>query len=617
MANVEVKYIGVDAGATKVGNDVTKSIDGVEVAAKKATGGVGGFFKDAFSFATGGAITAAIGGIANAVGGLVSGMVKGNAEFETYETQFGVLLGSADAAKQRLADLAKFGASTPFELPEVVKADKILQGFGLHSEESAKKFGKSGAEIRRIAGDVASGTGQGFEEMALLLGKFSSGATGEAISRMAELGITTREEMAKLGLEFSKSGELLSPLPQAMQVVTDLMDKKYGGMMDKQSQTFDGMLSNFNDWVAGTMRAAGAPIFDKLKDGLGTLMATLNTPEMQAAITSVATLIGDVLSGAIGTAIPIVEGLLKGVAALATGGFGKLFETFGDGRGAMEGVFKSFGLGEDAAANLSNAIGDAIGFIGKLFTGFAADGDGFMQIFTDIQETIKNVFGAVVELVGAELQVVADFFAENGDEIMAFVKDTWDNILEIIDLALQLINATIVPALKAVAKFISDNGTEIGAIFKGAWDVISGIIDIAVTLIKGIIKTALQLLNGDIDGALGTIKDTFTRVWDNIKQVVQGAWDFISGIVKLASEAIAKLTGQQQSASGITVSYNPNFGQGNNVASTQTAGRASASNSYSLGGDTYNVANTDVAEQVQKARKQAAQQAMLRMAVGT
>jgi phage tail tape-measure protein len=95
--------------------------------------------------------TGAIGALGSAFSSLQQGMIGGNAEFERYETQFGVLLGSASAAKDRLAELAKFGAETPFELPEVVRADKILQAFGLHSAETAKKFGMSGTQIRTIA----------------------------------------------------------------------------------------------------------------------------------------------------------------------------------------------------------------------------------------------------------------------------------------------------------------------------------------------------------------------------------------------------------------------------------------------------------------------------------
>jgi hypothetical protein len=274
--------------ASNVLSNVERGLQKVTDTAQKSSGGVGGFFKNAFAFATGGIIGKAIDGITGSFGALKDGMIGGNAAFEDYNARFTTLLGSADSAKQRMADLAEFGAKTPFDLPGVVDADIVLQGFGLHSAEAAKKFGFSGEQIRTIAGDVASGTGTDFKEMSLLIGKFSAGATGEAISRMMELGITNKEELTKMGLEFDKSGSLLSPLPESMNTVLTLMKEKYGGLMDVQSGTFNGMMSNLQDWVGGTLRTIGQPIFETLKDKLGVLIEFLNKPETQAGLQSFA-----------------------------------------------------------------------------------------------------------------------------------------------------------------------------------------------------------------------------------------------------------------------------------------------------------------------------------------
>ena len=233
-------------------------------------------------------LTAGLAQAAAAVAGLGATMISSNAQFEQYAVQFGVLLKSPQLAQERLAELADFAQKTPFELPGVIEADKILQGFGLHSAEAAAKFGMSGAEIRTIAGDTASYAGVSFGEMANYLGQFSSGATGDAIARFQELGITTRDELAQMGLEFSKSGELTSPLPQAMTVLLQILKEKYGGMMAEQSQTFDGMASNLSDWVGTTTRTLGAPIFDALKGQLNTLMTALNSDAMASAVTSLA-----------------------------------------------------------------------------------------------------------------------------------------------------------------------------------------------------------------------------------------------------------------------------------------------------------------------------------------
>jgi hypothetical protein len=280
--------LGLDA------SEYDKGLDGAEKKADGFGSKLGGFLGSAMKVG----LAATAGGVIGVIGAIVSG-VASNAEFERYETQFGVLLGSTEAAKSRLEDLARFGAQTPFELPEVVRADKILQGFGLHSLEAAEKFKFSGEQIRTIAGDVASGTGASFEEMSLLIGKMSAGATGEAISRMAELGIASRSELAELGLEFDKSGALLSPLPQAMETVLKLMEEKYGGMMVAQSGTFEGMMSNMQDWVSGTLRTMSAPIFEVAKEKLQGLLTFLNDPATQASLNSIAVAIAEGVGKAI------------------------------------------------------------------------------------------------------------------------------------------------------------------------------------------------------------------------------------------------------------------------------------------------------------------------------
>jgi hypothetical protein len=66
---------------------------------------------------------------------------------ETLETAFIPLLGSADAAQKRIADLSKFAAETPFELPEVAKASRTL--------ETLTQGALATSEGLRLVGDVA------------------------------------------------------------------------------------------------------------------------------------------------------------------------------------------------------------------------------------------------------------------------------------------------------------------------------------------------------------------------------------------------------------------------------------------------------------------------------
>ena len=303
--------LGLDASGFQSG------LNKVESESKSFGSRAGGFLSNAFSFATGGAILNGVSAIGSSIKGVAGAMLAGNGEFERYNNQFTTLLGSSEAAKQRMAELAQFGAETPFELPDVVKADQILTNFGLHADDAKQRFGFASDEIQRIAGDAASGVGIGFDEMSTYLGKFSAGSTGEVISRFQELGIVTKQQLTEMGLSFDKGGALIigsqAEMDKATGILMNAMKSKYGGLMDKQSKTFEGMMSNLQDWKDGTIRTLGAPIFEVVKDKLAVFLEFLNKPETKKTIEKIA----GVIANGLGKAIDWLAN--TGIPALITG----------------------------------------------------------------------------------------------------------------------------------------------------------------------------------------------------------------------------------------------------------------------------------------------------------
>jgi hypothetical protein len=74
-------------------------------------------------------------------------MVDANRNWETYTTQFTVQLKSQEAALRRLAELEEFAMFAPGGLDDLIQADLILQNFGLHAENAARRWGYSGQQI--------------------------------------------------------------------------------------------------------------------------------------------------------------------------------------------------------------------------------------------------------------------------------------------------------------------------------------------------------------------------------------------------------------------------------------------------------------------------------------
>ena len=470
--------------------------------AKDAVSGFGSVAQTALGFVTGGIISKGLGLLSDAIGGIKGAMIDGNAEFERYETQFGVLLGSADAAKQRLSELADFGARTPFELPQVVKADKILQSFGLEADDTAKRFGMSGSDIRTVAGDMAAGTGAAFEDISSYLGKFASGATGEAISRMQQLGIVTRQQLSEMGLEFSKSGQLTSPVDESMTVLLKAMKTKFGGMMDAQSATFEGMLSNLQDWLGQTGRELGKPIFDVLKGSLQNLLGFLSSDAVKSGLSSIATN----LAGGIQRVINVAGGLGDAVGMLsadfAAGETSDAVAKFGAN------ILQTFGVSEEASYMFGDALGSVFStietaispvttqvrdFITAFQVGSEVDTltgitnalyslDDVSPIFDDIADAMVNA-GGIIDGVGSAFSGLFRDLGQ-GNDVLGSVADFGANI--------------------AMAFGVGEDAAyEAGDVFVKAFDSLKGAVN---SLAEGDTTPILTLLQSWADLFLGWVE---------------------------------------------------------------------------------------------------------------
>jgi hypothetical protein len=215
-------------------------------------------------------LQATLAGIAASVGAVVSlgaaiqQSVKFNAELEQQAVAFKTLLGNAEAASRRMAELAKFAAQTPFELPEIVQASRVLQ--------SLTNGALASGDGLRLVGDAASATGRPLEEAAMWIGRLYAGLqsgtpVGEATLRLLEMGLISGTTARKLN-ELAESGEGAG---QAMTILRDTFGR-LGGAMADQSQTFSGLLSTLKDTFNMALADIGKPLFDALKAGLTELI---------------------------------------------------------------------------------------------------------------------------------------------------------------------------------------------------------------------------------------------------------------------------------------------------------------------------------------------------------
>lgn len=205
------------------------------------------------------------GQVGRALGGMVSDAlttgVKLAASFEQAEVALGTMLGGAAQAKAVLGDLSAFAAATPFELPELVEATKKLTAFGIEHQALIPTL--------KSIGDISAGLGIRVSDLADIYGKarVQGRLFMEDINQLAGRGIPIQQELAR---QFGVTGDQVRKLVETGSVNFGNLQEafrnltaeggKFGGMMDAQSKTLNGLWSTLTDNYNSLLREVGTDL---------------------------------------------------------------------------------------------------------------------------------------------------------------------------------------------------------------------------------------------------------------------------------------------------------------------------------------------------------------------
>ena len=253
-------------------------------------------------------------------------LIGSNEEMEQYQTSFEVMLGDTEKAKALITDIQNFAAKTPLSKSDSVSIGSLLMNYGVEADEVIDKMTK--------LGDLAGGNAEKMNRIALAYGQMlaKGKVTGEEMMQMIEAGVPLQNALAE---SIGVTGEEFSKMVSAGKVGIDDLDKaieglttgngKFVGMMEKQSQTMQGMLSTLQDNVSEFFRQMGEGAFGEVKDVLAELMVQLNEWEQDGTLqewaeklgTKIETLI-QILKGAIEILFEFSDEIIAAFAGRAT-----------------------------------------------------------------------------------------------------------------------------------------------------------------------------------------------------------------------------------------------------------------------------------------------------------
>lgn len=436
-----------------------------------------------------GVAAAAIGAVTAALGAGVVAGVKYNASIESYQTSFEVMTGSAEKAAEVIEQLKKVGAETPFELPELADTTQLLMNYGFTADEALDKM--------MMLGDISQGSADKMSRIAMAYGQMSSAGkvSLEDVKQMIEAGFnplqeiseSTGESMESLYDRISKGTISVDEITASMERATS-EGGKYFQSMEKQSQTFSGLISTLKDNAQQLLGEVVKPISDGLTESL-----------LPAAISAIEQLTQGFeengVAGMIQAAGSIVNGLFTGI---------------------MENAPLLISTGMELLNQF--LLGIATGIPALLTKGF--------EIVTQL---ILGILQNLPQLITQGAAVITNFVSGLLSSLPSVLQSGVQMILRLVDGIINNLPAIISAAAQAIARFIASIASNLPQIIATGNKIIA---ELAVGLVK-----AIPNLVSKIPQIISAIKDAFLSVdWLSVGiNIIKG---IASGVAAAAGELV-------------------------------------------------------------------------------
>ena len=499
--------------------------------------------------------------LAAALGGATVAGLKYNASIETYQTSFEVMTGSAEKAAEVIERLKKVGAETPFELPDLADTTQLLMNYGLTADEAMDKM--------MMLGDISQGSADKMSRIAMAYGQMSSAGKVqlEDVKQMIEAGFnplqeiseSTGESMSSLYDRISKGTLSVDEITASMERATSAGGKYYQSMQ-KQSQTFSGMISTLKDNAQQLLGEVVQPISDSMVstllpaaiDAIDQMSNAFQTQGVDGLIQAGSQVLVNLLTGItqglpgiISTAVQIITTIVDNLTA-------NVPQLLNAGIQILQAIINGM-------IQLLPSIGTfVLTFISALYEQLTAQAPMLLQkgyeilynLITGFVQAIPEMLPRVLDFIqgiGEKLAEAAPVLIQKGFELLS-------KLVEGITTALPILIARVPEIISTFANIINDNFPTI--LMKGVeliGQLILGIIQAIPTLVANIPKIIMAIVDvitaynwmalgkniitffkNGISSMIGAVKSTAKNVQDGIINAIKNLPNTLSNLGKNA-----------------------------------------------------------------------------------
>jgi tape measure domain-containing protein len=261
------------AGLGRVNNAISDTASAFRTGAGAAVG-----------FAAGVLGLQGLGSIADGLNAAIFGM---NNTLQGAGIAFRTMLGSGEAAGSMLEQIKQFAKTTPFDLPQVLAGARNILAYGFSVGEVLP--------LLRDLGNVSAGLdlgAEGISRMTRALGQMRAKGRvlQEDLNQLQEVGVNTNQVFAIMAKNTGKTVPQLKKLQEAgkldsagfLTAFQQFSRERFGNLMEEQSKTLVGAMSNIRDSLGQTGADVFLPFFQLVQDGALHLANFLATEEFAA-----------------------------------------------------------------------------------------------------------------------------------------------------------------------------------------------------------------------------------------------------------------------------------------------------------------------------------------------
>jgi len=412
----------------------------------------------------------------------------------------------ADQLPDAMGYLSKVSASTGQDMGFMI--DSLVKGVGRLSPMILDNLG-----IQVALSDATARAAEmfGVEEDALTKAQVQAGMMDVVLEKLAEntasmpdVAGTAAQSWASLGVTFANIkdsvGMALIPALQAILTPIGQLVQTYGPQL---VELFETHVTPAIEAVAG---ALGQMLAGDVQGGMEALFGSDRAQQIMDVANGIGAFAREAAtfvrehSEAFKTALIAIGAVLAG-AAIASG------------------VMAIGG----AIAALANPVTLIIGAVGLLAAAWSENWGG-------IQEKTQAVIDWLTPFVTGAIEWIRQFWADNGEQIMASLAAMWDWIKNAFTTSLDWLRTAIGDALEWVRNLWARHGDETTSTVQNLWATVTAAFQGAITWIRTAVSTFLEALRGWWakwgEDVLGIIR----IFWEYVQAIWRTATDLISGI---------------------------------------------------------------------------------------